>query len=139
MALTLDRIPVDLVERFWFHVKHLIAMGCEAVTTEMTPEWILAEALADRRMIWVAFDSDAPFPFLAAASVGQRQTNDGLVVFIDAIGGHDRERWLPACLAELEGHAKAAGATRIEVEGRRGWERVLPGYRVVRVVMEKVL
>jgi len=27
----------------------------------------------------------------------------------------------------------------IELEGRRGWRRVLPGYREVRTVMEKIL
>lgn len=137
--IVLDRCPLDCVERIWPHVEPLIRAGTEAVTTEITPEFILAEALADRRMIWVAFDTDNPFPFLAAASVGQRMTNDGLVVFVDAIGGRERERWLDQCLAELEAHAKAAGATRMEMEGRPGWQRVLPGYRVVRQVYEKVL
>ena len=137
--IVLDRCPLDCVERIWPHVEQLLAKGIEAVTTELTTEFILAEALADRRMIWVAFDTDNPFPFLAAASVGQRMTNDGLVVFVDAIGGRDRERWLDQCLAELEAHAKAAGAVKLEMEGRPGWARTLPGYRVARVVLEKTL
>jgi hypothetical protein len=138
-VIVLDRVPLEDVERLWPHIRPLIAMGCEAVTTEVTPEFIHAEALADRRMLWVVFDTDSPFPFIAAASIGSRQTNDGVVVFVDAIGGRDREKWLPEYLAELEAQAKGIGATKIELEGRPGWQRVLPGYRLARVVLEKVL
>lgn len=137
--IVLDRVPLDLVDQLWPHVEHHIAAGCNAVITEVTPEFIKAEALADRRMLWVAIDTDTPFPFLAAASVGWRATNKGLVAFIDAIGGRQAHRWLGPCLEELEGHLKAAGAVAIEVEGRRGWRRVLPGYREARVVMMKEL
>jgi hypothetical protein len=137
--IVLDRVPLELVETFWPHIEPHIRSGCEAVTTEVTPEFIHAEALVDRRMLWVVFETDSPFPFLGAASIGSRKTKDGIVVFVDAIGGRDREKWLPEYLAELEAQAKGIGATKIELEGRPGWQRVLIGYRLARVVMEKVL
>jgi hypothetical protein len=61
------------------------------------------------------------------------------VVFIDALGGRNRGCWLAQCLAELEAQAKAMGAIRLELEGRPGWRRVLPGYREVRTVLAKDL
>ena len=137
--IVLDRVELEDVERVWPHVADHIKAGCDAVTTAITPEWIKAEALADRRTLWVVFDTDSPFPFLAAASVGQRMTNHGLVVFVEALGGRERERWLGECFAELEAQAKAAGAVKMELEGRLGWQRVLPGYRLARVVLEKAL
>jgi len=141
LTIILDRVPLELVETFWPHIEPHIRAGCEAVTTEVTPEFILSEALADRRMLWVAMDTDTPLPFLGAASVGFRNTNDGQVFFVDAIGGRERERWLDQCLEELHAHAKAAGMRSGEFEGRVGWERVLEkhGYRVVRQVYAKVL
>jgi hypothetical protein len=123
----------------WPHIAPHIAAGCDAVTTENTAEFIYTEALADRRSLWCVIDTDNPFPFLAAAAAGQRMTNDGLVVFIDVIGGREKHRWLRHCLEDFEAQAKAAGAIRIEIEGRRGWRRVLPDYRETRVVMEKIL
>ena len=141
MSLIFDRVPLDLVERLWEHIEPHIRAGCEAVTSAVTPEFIKAEALADRRTLWVMFDTDSPFPFLAAASVGFRDTPKGRVFYVDAIGGRERERWLADGLAELEGQARAAGMYSAEFEGRTGWKPVLEklGYRVVRVVMEKVL
>lgn len=138
--IVLDRVPLEDVERVWPFVVEHIRAGCAAVTSEVTAEFIYAEAIADRRTIWCVFDTDDPFgPFLAAFATGQRQTNRGTVLFIDVIGGRNRGCWLTQCLGELEAQAKAIGITRIEIEGRRGWKRVLPGYRETRVVMEKVL
>ena len=137
--IVLDRVPLDLVETVWSHVEPHIRAGCEAVTTDVTPDFIKAEALADRRMLWVVLDTDNPLPLIAAASIGTRKTKDGLVVFVDAIGGRDREAWLPEHLAELERQAKGIGAIKLELEGRPGWQRVLPGYRLARVVLEKAL
>jgi hypothetical protein len=132
-------VPLDVLERMWPWIEPHIRAGCEAVTTENTPEFVKEEALADRRVLWVIFDTDDPFPFLAAFATGERITNRGRVVFIDVIGGRNRGCWLTTCLAELEAQAKAMGAVKIEIEGRRGWRRVLPGYRETRVVLEKVL
>jgi hypothetical protein len=140
MSIILDRIPLDLIERFWPHVEPHLTAACNAVTTSLTPDEIKASALADRRGLWVAIDTEATaFPILAAASVGLRQTNHGPVFFIEAVGGRDGKRWIRACLAELEQHAKGAGAVKIEIEGRRGWRRMLPEYREARVVLERVL
>ena len=137
--IVLDRVPLSDVEAVWPWIEPHIRAGTEAVTTEVTPDFIKAEALADRRMLWVVFDDENPLPLIAAASIGTRKTNDGLVVFVDAIGGRDREAWLPEHLAELERQAKGIGAIKIELEGRPGWQRVLPGYRLARVVLEKAL
>lgn len=140
MSVILDRVPLDLVERFWPHIETHIASACRAVTTSLTPDEVKANALADKRGIWVVIDTEATaFPFLAAASVYMRGTNRGPVMVIETVGGRDGKRWLRPCLAELEQHAKAAGAVAVEIEGRRGWRRALPGYREVRVVMSKEL
>ena len=139
MVIVLDRVLLEDVERVWPFVEPHIVAACDAVTTEITPEFIHAEALADRRTLWAIIDTDDPFPFLAAFATGERLTTRGRVVFIDVLGGRERQRWLEPCLAELEAQAKAMGAVSIEIEGRRGWKRVLPGYREVRVTLEKEL
>lgn len=139
--IVLDRVPLSDVEAVWPWIEPHIRAGCEAVTTEVTPEFIKAEALADRRLLWVVFDDENPLPLIAAASIGHRQTNKGPVFFVDAIGGSDRVQWFDMCLEELDRQARAAGMHSGEFEGRPGWERVLKkhGYRVVRQVYARVL
>lgn len=140
MTVVLDRVPLDLVETLWPHIEPHIEAACNAVTTSLTPAEVKANALADKRGLWVAIDTDATsFPILGAASVYTRETNRGLVTVVETVGGRDGKRWLRQCREELEQHAKAAGAVAIEIEGRRGWRRALPGYREARVVMTKEL
>jgi hypothetical protein len=139
MAIVLDRIQLEDVERLWPFVLPLLTAACDAAATDLTPEFIKQEALANRRTMWVAFDTDDPFPFLAACATGERLTAHGRVVFIDALGGRNRGCWLVKCLAELEARARAKGAVRMELEGRVGWKRLLPDYREVRTVLAKDL
>lgn len=137
--IVLDRVPLESVERYWPYIEPHLQRGIDAVTTELTTDFVKAEALADRRMLWAIIDTDSPFPFLGAASAGQRMTNAGLVVFIEAIGGRDGRKWIRQCLGDFEEQARIAGAVKIEIEGRRGWRRVLPGFHEARVVMSKDL
>lgn len=140
MTIVLDPIETEDVERVWPFILPFVQSACDAVTTEITPEWVKAEAIADRRTVWAIIDTDDPFgPFLAVWVTGQRQTNRGQVLFIEICAGREMDRWLEPCLADLEAQAKAIGIVAIEIEGRRGWKRMLPGYREVRVVMEKEL
>jgi hypothetical protein len=138
--IVLDRIETEDVERVWPFVLPMLTAACDATGTDLTPDFIKEEALADRRTLWVIFDTDDPFgPFLAAFATGERLTAQGRVVFIDALGGRNRGCWLAHCLSELEVQAKAMGAVRLELEGRPAWRRVLPGYREVRTVLAKEL
>lgn len=43
--------------------------------------------------------------------------------------------YLPA----LDNYARSMGCERIEVDGRRGWQKVLDGYELTRVVLTKEL
>jgi hypothetical protein len=140
MPVILDRIPLDKVEAFWPFIESYVEAACAAVSTTLTPDEIRENAKADKRGLWTAVDTDSRLrPFVGVASVGMRETNRGRVFFIEAVGGINSHQWLEPCLAELEEIAKAAGAVKVEVEGRRGWRRVLPGYREVRTVLEKDL
>ncbi len=138
--IILDRVPADCVETLWPQIEPHFASACSAVTTSLTPDEIKANVLADKRGLWVVVDTEATvFPILAAASVYFRETNQGQVFVIEAVAGRDGKRWLRQCLDDLEQYAKESGAVKVAIEGRRGWRRMLPGYREARIVLEKDL
>jgi hypothetical protein len=60
------------------------------------------------------------------------------VCTLTACSGHQRERWLPL-FKKIEKYAKDEGCTAMRIFGRKGWERVLDGYHVEHVVLEKAL
>jgi hypothetical protein len=60
------------------------------------------------------------------------------VCVIIACGGIDMPRWLPL-IEGIEKYARAEGCAAVRIVGRKGWARVLPDYRVHRVVLERKL
>ena len=60
------------------------------------------------------------------------------VALVVACGGHDFARW-GGLIAGLESYARAEDCARIEIAGRPGWLRRLPGYRLAKIVIAKEL
>lgn len=58
------------------------------------------------------------------------------LVWIAAGEGVEHSRVM---LDEIERWFKSMGCTRVEITGRKGWERVLPGYECKHVVLSKEL
>jgi hypothetical protein len=60
------------------------------------------------------------------------------VCTITACGGHLMDRWVKLH-SRIEKYAKDEGCHTVRLYGRKGWQRVLDGYKVEHVVMEKTL
>ncbi len=77
-----------------------------------------------------------------AAAVTEIATTYGQkVCTILLLGGRERELWFGQMLEVIEGWARANGCDRMNVVGRKGWERVgAPyGYKPVATVFDKGL
>jgi hypothetical protein len=86
-------------------------------------------------LLWLAWTGEK---ILAAAVTELGAANGETFCTVVACGGHDRGRWLHL-LAELEAYGKREGCQAMRIYGRRGWLKLLPGYRTTRVLLEKEL
>ena len=75
-------------------------------------------------------------PIEAAAATILINSDVGKVCIITVCGGRDMTRWLPL-IAGIEAYAKREGCSRVRIFGRKGWLRVLDGYRAKHVVADK--
>jgi len=134
----IELLLVEHVEiaQFWPALKPYFARISGRVTTEVTPDLILEKAKDRRLLLWAIHDDGK---LRGAVATGIRECGTETVAFVEAIAGDGMEQWLLPILDDFETRAKRAGATIIEHEGRMGWARKLPGYRTVRVVLQKVL
>ncbi len=57
-------------------------------------------------------------------------------LLVQLCGGRGMNDWWPL-IDEIERHARRIGCRHVEVQGRRGWARVLPGYTELRTVIAK--
>lgn len=91
------------------------------------------EVLAGLQLLWIVSDDGA---LQAAATTQLVNEGQGKACIIVACSGRQSERWLPLIVG-IEDYAKAEGCKTMRVIGRKGWERVLSGYRAKYVTLEK--
>lgn len=126
----LVRVPVGLAAEVWPHARALIrrAMGGDFERTE-------SEVLSGLQVLWLAHGDGG----IEAAAVTQLVTEgDEKICLIVACGGRGRARWLHH-IAGLEAFAKAEGCSTSRIIGREGWKRLLKGYAVTSVVLDRTL
>ncbi|WP_080586202.1 hypothetical protein [Bradyrhizobium elkanii] len=117
------------VAEFWPFAGPLIRAAIER-TGLSEFEDIEKQVLAGEQLLWLAWSEQ-----IEAAATTHLSRN---VCTLTACSGHQRERWLPL-FGAIEQYAKNEGAKIMRIYGRKGWERVLDGYRAEYVILEKGL
>ena len=85
-------------------------------------------------LLWIAWGEEGKI--LAAANTQLVRSKAGLSCKLTAVAGLAFDRWRSA-LGRIEQYARDEGCYRLTFEGRLGWERLLPEFRRVAVIMEK--
>jgi hypothetical protein len=97
------------------------------------------DILSGDALLWLAVDGKASrLAIDAAASTRLQHTDAGKVCVITACAGRDMSRWLPL-ISGIENYARDEGCSCVRIFGRKGWRRVLEGYRGSYAIMDKEL
>jgi hypothetical protein len=86
-------------------------------------------------LLWVAWNGGA---IEAVASTSLQQTDAGKVCVITACAGTGMTHWLPL-IDGIEGYAQAEGCHCVRIFGRKGWGRILDGYKETYAIIDKRL
>jgi hypothetical protein len=127
-------VDPDLVSKVWPHVRIMLKTAVEATDLNSIDE-LESDVLSGRQLLWLAL---LDCQILAAATTHLIRPREYKVCVLTACAGHHRETWLPL-KERIEQYARDEGAKKMQLFGRKGWERVLDGYHVEHVVLEKVL
>lgn len=117
------------VGEFWPFAAPMIRAAIER-TNLSAFEDIEREVLGGEQLLWLAWSDRIEAAATTHLSHG--------ICTLTACSGHHRQRWLPL-FETIEKYAKDEGCSAMRIFGRRGWERVLDGYRVEHVILEKGL
>lgn len=117
----------------WPHVRDMIRAAVERTGLSSFAD-IESDVLTGMQLCWIAWDGSQ----IMAAATTQLDKPLYKVCVLTACSGYNRAQWLPL-FRQIEQYAKAEGCMKMRIFGRRGWERVLDGYRVEHVVLEKGL
>ncbi|MEH2501246.1 hypothetical protein V1290_000057 [Bradyrhizobium sp. AZCC 1578] len=119
--------PAD-TQKVWPLARDLIRAAIERTGLSDFAD-IEEDVLSGDQLLWLAISDHIEAAATTHLTCG--------VCTITACSGHQRERWLPL-LAQIEKYAKDEGC-KMRIYGRVGWQRVLDGYHVEHVILEKDL
>ena len=117
----------------WPDVRHLLIPALQWAA-EKTENEVIAELDSGLAQLWIGEDRDARCGVVTCLS----RTTRGLVCEIWLMGGRGRRDWLHF-IQHIEECARERGCIAIELIGRKGWARVLPGYRQKAIILERTL
>jgi hypothetical protein len=86
-------------------------------------------------LLWVAWNGST---IEAVASTSLQQTEVGKICVITACAGAGMTRWL-SLIRGIEAYAEAEGCGCVRIFGRKGWARVLDGYKETHAIIDKRL
>lgn len=103
---------------------------------QVIPLSILADLRTGKRLLWLAVDGEETI--IAAMLTQLFNMVSGKMLKMQECGGERMPEW-KHLRRRIEDYARAEGCTRVLVEGRPGWQRIMPDYERVAVVLEKRL
>lgn len=135
LSASVETVCVDpeRVAELWPHVRGYIVAAVDRCRN--ATEQDIAEALSLRKaLLWIRTDG----ALIEAACVTQLLAMpDGMTCDVMACGGHC-EDW-QAAFAPIEAYAKDEGCSAVRIEGREGWKRLFPDYRLSSITLAKRL
>lgn len=131
----LSGVPLADLDEVWPQVREGFARLCEKRGDGLWRTEDYERAVRGARMqLWIVKAEMILAAILTEIVVEPR----GKKLRVLMLHGRERRRWLHL-LGQLEEWARGIGCDLVEVVGRRGWQRELPGYRFKCMTMEKGL
>jgi hypothetical protein len=125
-------VPAGQARRIWPVVEPVLRRATARTRGRVSTEALLGRIEAGAMQLWVALP---PTAACVSEVIDYPHSRWCRVVF--AAG--DARALIRAGIALIEGWARAQGCAGVEIEGRAGWERALPGYVRDDVILRKEL
>ena len=121
------------VDEMWPAIEPLVRAGLEFGDGRWAPEDIRAALTEGAQQLWI--DGD-PMRAICVTEIIRYPQQRRCNIFL--LAGQDLDAWIWQ-LSILEAWAREKGCKAMELHGRPGWERILPGYDRTAVVLRKEL
>lgn len=136
MTVHVEAVEPHTASAIWPRVRDMIDVGY-AACDDLMPADIVEQIRYAKIVLWIAID-DETGNIIAAMTTEVVPMRSGLVCWMSQCGGDRMQDW-KRFHVKIEEYAKAEGCVKVVLKGRGGWERVLEGYRVRTVMLEKIL
>jgi len=124
----------DIDRESWW-IRPLLEKFDAATDFAATPDDVLDQARRAEAQIWGYYDGE----FRGVVATQIRKSGKGSMLVIWICFGVDVRELIEDAYQEIEDWARSIGCRRVQIVGRKGWEKVLEGFESRAVVLEKRL
>lgn len=129
----------EQIDNFWPEYGHLIEKYEATRGTDYTGQ-LREDLRLARKQLWGA-QHGGTVRAVVITRVSEQPRGDTCEIYATAGAGEAdlpfNDENVAAVLVEIERWARAIGCTRMRIEGRKGWKRILNDYAEVGVILEK--
>lgn len=136
MSIVVTALSPDDAASQWPILRGMIDVGY-AAGGDFMPEDLPDQIAAGKVLIWIAVDAETAVVH-AAMTTELIPMRCGPVCWMGQCGGERMRDWSHFHV-KIEEYARDEGCVKTVLKGRFGWERILEGYKVRTVTLEKVL
>lgn len=126
-------VAPHLIDNIYPMVEKMIDAGY-AVGDEFVPGDLLHKLHDGHACLWIVAEKTGVIVAAMITEIYLRRS--GKVLRLVSCAGSQMPRW-KHFIAKIEQYAKDEGCVKVDLGGREGWERILPGFKAVRVTLEK--
>lgn len=137
----ISMVPADYIDGMWAIVEPCLLRSYRS-TDQTIPVKLRDDLRGGHRQLWLVTQGDVTI--LAAGITSITAMRSGLALKIEQLGSSgsrriSAEHWVHLFRNTMEAYARDCGCKKIRGEGRLGWKRLFPDYRVSGIMMEKRL
>ena len=133
-SIVFTGVPVDAIRLVWLALEPMLR---EAIDEDETTSEMLLRLYKQDAQLWCVFEDGTPIAGIVTEIVFD--ANQRKICNIWATAGRDMHKWFNH-LVTIEDWAAENGCAAIGIEhARPGWKRLMKGYKVTHVSLEKEL
>ena len=131
-------VPPEMVSAVWPQAVALLSKAFEYATMKVDPEDVYTDIMKGHQTLWVVFD-DTDDSMIGAFTIRVKQYPVGQALCGEHLGGERLTEWSDNLFEIMESYARDLGITKLELIGRRGWEKILrpKGWKASLAIFEK--
>lgn len=129
-------IPAERLDEFWDRVKERLETVINRSSGDHTLESVYQDIAKEDFQLWGFFTDDLSDCRMVTVTQLTKFSTGRIWCELVFCSGEDMEEWLP-CLSMIEVWAQTNGCDGMRLIGRKGWAKVLPGYREAAVLLRK--
>tara|TARA_R110002073_G_scaffold312250_1_gene483602 strand:- start:119 stop:568 length:450 start_codon:yes stop_codon:yes gene_type:complete len=138
-SVSLNLVPLDAIDGIVPQCEHHIQRALDFAGSHTVAD-VCADLRQGKAQLWIAGDGET-IDGIVVTTVTQYPQRKECFIWLLAGERGSAYRWprINEMLGEIETWAKALDCDLVSLEGRSGWERVLPKYEKTKVILERRL